>query len=257
MNTEFLRTYGRASRVIHARFPIIIPMIALLIVTGLLELTGLDLAISSLFYDVQTESWPLSDAEPWQSIDEYFVFPGVILGGIATISGLVACIRWQWNDRARAAVLLTWVLIIGPGLLVNASLKPFFSRPRPREVTELGGPKIYQPAFGFGDQIHHNSSFPSGHASIGFFLIAPAFACRKRAWRIGLLSAGLCYGSLMSISRIVQGGHYLSDTIWSLGILYATCWAMATLILAVQYQRTKPFVMAISDDAKQRLRKAA
>ncbi|WP_339746782.1 phosphatase PAP2 family protein [uncultured Rubinisphaera sp.] len=257
MNTEFLRTYGRASRVIHARFPIIIPMIALLIVTGLLELTGLDLAISSLFYDVQTESWPLSDAEPWQTIDEYFVFPGVILGGIATISGLIACIRWQWNDRARAAVLLTWVLIIGPGLLVNASLKPFFSRPRPREVTELGGPKMYQPAFGFGDQVHHNSSFPSGHASIGFFLIAPAFACRKRAWRIGLLSSGLCYGSLMSISRIVQGGHYLSDTIWSLGILYATCWALATLILAVQYQRIRLFVPAVSEDKPQRLRNAA
>ena len=35
-------------------------------------------------------------------------------------------------------------------------------------------------------------------------------------------STGLIYGILMSIARILQGGHFLSDTIWSLGVVLST-----------------------------------
>ncbi len=253
MLQSFVQTYLNAGRITRARIPLAIPLCALLIGTVLLEWSGLDLAISRHFYDAESKSWPLADVDPWQTIDEWFVFPGVIIGVIALFWGLIACLRWRWDNRARAAVVLTWVLLIGPGLLVNGSLKPYFSRPRPREVVELGGVKAYQPAFGFGDKVHFNSSFPSGHASIGFFLITPAFLCRTRRWRWSLLTAGLCYGGLMSLSRIVQGGHYLSDTLWSLGIVYAVAWGVSTLVTAIQIHRIRPLVtetIPLADQAK-------
>jgi len=36
------------------------------------------------------------------------------------------------------------------------------------------------------------------------------------------LSLGLAYGILMSLARIVQGGHFLSDALWSLGVVWLT-----------------------------------
>lgn len=239
MNKSFRENLSRAFRVIHGRFPILVPWVLLLLITLLLEATGSDLAISTLFYDQQSASWPQADQFPWEMIDEWCVFPGVIMGVVATIWGVIALAKWQWNWKSRGAILLTWALVIGPGLLVNGSMKPFFSRPRPREVTQLGGPKTYLPPWGQGEKVHFNSSFPSGHASIGFLMIAPAFVCRKRRARVAWMTFGLLYGGLMSLSRIVQGGHFLSDTLWSLAIVYTTCFGLAVLILAIQLQRIR------------------
>jgi len=36
------------------------------------------------------------------------------------------------------------------------------------------------------------------------------------------LAAGLLYGALMGLARMIQGGHFLTDVIWSGILVYLT-----------------------------------
>ncbi|MCI5160034.1 MAG: phosphatase PAP2 family protein, partial [Candidatus Electrothrix sp. AUS1_2] len=90
-----------------------------------------------------------------------------------------------------------------------------------REVVEFGGEyeftQCWQPGTGGS-----NSSFPSGHAALAFFLMAPWFVLRDRNRRFAeaFLIAGLLFGTLVGIARILQGGHFVSDILWAGGLLY-------------------------------------
>ncbi|MCI5227143.1 MAG: phosphatase PAP2 family protein [Candidatus Electrothrix sp. AX2] len=134
-----------------------------------------------------------------------------------------ACKGWlaPWRKRAIFILLL---LALGPGLVVNVLLKGELGRPRPRQIVEFGGEyqftQCWQPGEGGS-----NSSFPSGHATIAFFLMAPWFILRdekeqkKRYAEIFLLT-GILFGTLVGIARILQGGHFVSDILWAGGLLY-------------------------------------
>ena len=50
---------------------------------------------------------------------------------------------------------------------------------------------------------------------------------RRSAWLRGLVLGGaLAYGSLLGATRIIQGGHFLSDVLWSGSLM---CFLVATL----------------------------
>lgn len=231
MNHHFSSRFYHAARVVSARYPFYLPLAVLLIATLVLRWTNIDLQVSGFFYNAQINQWPLADKNPWEFIDKWCVYPGILLGISALILSSFGLICRQRNRWTQGAFLIAMVFLLGPGLLVNGTMKPAFSRPRPREVVQMGGEQTYEPVFGFGEKTNFNASFPSGHASIGFFLIAPAFLFRrKHRTRQVLLFSGLLFGCIMSLSRIVQGGHYLSDVLWSLGIIYFTAWTVLTLI---------------------------
>ncbi len=235
MSIPYKSRFRHAVRLTVARYPLFTPLVLLCLISVLFRYTNLDVRISSCFYDFESKSWLYADKNPWEFIDEWFVFPGMILGIGSAIVALYGLLRRKKNEWIRGASLIALVLLIGPGLLVNGTLKPVFSRPRPREIIQLGGRQPYQPIFGFGEETDFNASFPSGHASIGFFLISPAFLFRRRnRMRIGIFVGGLLFGSLMGLSRIVQGGHYLSDVIWSLAIVYFTAWVVHALLLSAE-----------------------
>jgi membrane-associated PAP2 superfamily phosphatase len=54
---------------------------------------------------------------------------------------------------------------------------------------------------------------------------------RPRAAALGLV-AGLVAGSILSMQRIVVGAHFLSDCVWSAGIIYLTALASERVISA-------------------------
>ena len=231
----------RAFLVQSSRFPLLLPFLGLLGLTLVLQLTTLDLRLAGLFYSTDQAVWPWQNLPFWKAVDRYCVFPGLVLGVgslIVATHGLI----WRLKEHVyRAALVIGLVFLLGPGLLVNGSLKPTFSRPRPREVVELGGQVAYRPVLGFGDKLYRNSSFPSGHASIGFFLIAPAFTVLHNArWRRTLLLSGLAYGSLMGLSRMVRGGHFFSDVVWSLAILYGTAWVVSLIVFRHELRGAGP-----------------
>lgn len=161
---------------------------------------------------------PIHDAVPWLT--------GLILFGLVgglLLTSLVAALRPQ----RRALFYLLMVLLIGPGLLVNTVFKDQWGRARPAQVQEFGGNAQFSPAWLPSQQCTRNCAFVCGDASVGFYLLAPAFVWRqrRRAW----LAAGLVAGGLLGLMRIAQGGHFLSDVVFSFYVVYFSAWLLARL----------------------------
>ena len=124
---------------------------------------------------------------------------------------------------ARSEPVFALFLVVGPGILVNGVLKPCWNRPRPCNVTDFGGPRPFLPVWQRGHD-ENDASFPSGHAAMGFYLMAPAFVyCRRRPRLAAAFAAlGLCAGAELGLARMVAGGHFPSDVLWSAGTVYFT-----------------------------------
>jgi membrane-associated PAP2 superfamily phosphatase len=79
-------------------------------------------------------------------------------------------------------------------------------------------------------------SFPSGHASVGYFMFSPFFFLRRinKKWAVLFLLSGITYGTLMGTGRMIQGGHFASDVLWAGGFTYLTG---LTLYYAVRFDK--------------------
>jgi lipid A 4'-phosphatase len=115
---------------------------------------------------------------------------------------------------ARRFALITYVsLIVGPGLIVNVGLKEHWGRARPNQV--IREHQTYTPLWQYVANKPSNNSFPSGHASGGFFFGIPLLATRRKKLAI---SVSLLGGFLLGLVRLLEGGHYFSDILMA-GIL--------------------------------------
>ncbi|MEN6457439.1 MAG: phosphatase PAP2 family protein [Thermoguttaceae bacterium] len=175
--------------------------------------------------------WPLKEAQPWQALYRWGVYPAWLLGG----GGAAVCLAgfvWPSLKRWRAAGLFyALLLLLGPGLIVNVLCKPYWKRPRPRdtaEVVRVDGLRPFVPV-GQRGRIHEDRSFPSGHAAMAFYLMAPAFVLYRRRRRLAaaFLILGLTYGSIMGAARIVAGGHFATDVLGACGVIYFTALALS------------------------------
>lgn len=205
-------------------------LVLLVIATGLIAHTGADLKLAAWFY--RNGTWPVGEQFPWKLLYRIDRIPAVLLATgwlVVLVRSYRTAALLQWR---RAAVFMLLVLLLGPGLLVNSVLKEHWGRPRPREVVQLGGTKVFLHPWQPGVD-GQGRSFPSGHSSAAFYLATPWFVYRRRkptvarAWLWG----GLGFGVLMSIARIAQGGHFLSDTLWAFGMVWLTGQILAALLL--------------------------
>lgn len=124
--------------------------------------------------------------------------------------------RFNWSEHfvSRSSIIFLLICaIIGPGLIVNVIFKENFGRARPVQITLFNGTKEFTPAFKMADQCDHNCSFASGHAAMAFYFTAIAYISKRRNTHIYL--TGLAFGSITGLSRIMMGGHFLSDVITS------------------------------------------
>lgn len=113
------------------------------------------------------------------------------------------------------------VVILGIGLIVHSVLKDGMGRPRPRDIAEFSGPTSYVPVFTTSHFCATNCSFVSGHAAVGFSLMSLGMLGVKRR-RHFWFSVGLISGGLIGFVRIAQGGHFLSDIIFSFVAVWLT-----------------------------------
>lgn len=167
--------------------------------------------------------------------------------GRSILAGLVALallgpiltrlMRWQgWEEMAaqclgpwrRAAAVAVLCGVIGPGLVVEVGLKDTVGRPRPVQVTEFGGDQLFHGAFQPGPNPAHHRSFVSSHAAAGFWLLSLGLTCGP-VWRRRWLLIGLVTGSLIGLGRMMQGGHFLSDIIFSFYAVWIPCEIVAAL----------------------------
>jgi membrane-associated PAP2 superfamily phosphatase len=198
------------------------PLLAVAVITATLNVTGADLTIEALFYSPGV-GWPQGNAEPWAFLYQYGNIPAFIIGGLGALAFLLSFFSAKFQPDRKAGLFIVVFLVLGPGLIVNIVFKDHWGRPRPADIVQFGGTETYRPSWNPGvPGLGH--SFPSGHASIGFFIMAPFFVLRRRApgWARRALAAGILYGMLMGLGRMIQGGHFLTDVIWAGCLVYLT-----------------------------------
>jgi lipid A 4'-phosphatase len=191
---------------------------------GLLVLSSLlfnyfpqiDISVTQFFYASQgifpaNDFWLVKGiyhATPW--VGRFaFLFALVVLLFAICFPNRISRRHWR---RASAIVM---VVVLGIGLLVHTLLKDGMGRPRPRDVQIFMGTTDYVPVFVPSQFCQTNCSFVSGHAAVGFALMSIGMLSirkRRRFW----LAIGFMSGGAIGLARIAQGGHFLSDVVFSL-----------------------------------------
>lgn len=209
-----------------------IGVILLLLITATACIAALDwdLQLARRFYR-PGEGFYLGGRQPWRLLYRYGEWPAFLTGAGALLVFLAGFAIPRLMKLRLAALFLALTLVIGPGLVVNVLLKGEWGRPRPRHLAELGGTMAFHQPWQPGPVLR-NASFPAGHPAAAFYLSAPYFLLRRnrprqaRIWLYG----GALFGILMGAARIVQGGHFLSDVLWSAGLVYLTMLLLAALL---------------------------
>jgi membrane-associated PAP2 superfamily phosphatase len=208
------------------------PVLTLLALTALVSLPfvlfpQLDLTVSHLFY-VKGQGFTGSNMAALKAIRE-FGQDALRLAGLAIVVSLLVPLlvdRLSFLIPPRAALFLFTSLVLGPGLLVNGIFKEFWGRARPRNVVEFGGDLTFSGPWELVNYCHSNCSFVSGEASsaiwfMAFAMIAPA------AWRLRSALVALVFAAVMSMNRIVFGGHFLSDVLLA--------WLLTLAVIVICY----------------------
>jgi len=177
----------------------------------------LDLKVSHLYF---MDNKFIYDNEPVVRF-MYHLFAKIHLLYLVIFLSAIAVLSFIKRPHIRRHfIFLTLCLLLGPGVMVNIILKDnSFGRPRPIQIQEFNGKEAFAPAFHHAGTCPKNCSFVSGHASIGFFLITLAWVRQRKIWII----YGIILGAIIGFSRILQGGHFLSDIIfagWSTYFIY-------------------------------------
>ncbi len=189
----------------------------------------IDLTVSSWFYDPASGHWAGDNSVLADSIYglfrylPYFLVPVLLLTvGFSFVPGVME------KSRRRAWVFLLVTLLAGPGILVHNVFKDTFDRARPKNVEQFDGHKTFTPAFVINRTCEKGcNSFVSGHAAMGFWFMALGWVFSSYRW----FTLGLVLGGILSLTRMVQGGHFLSDTLFAGYLCYFTFRLLAGVIL--------------------------
>lgn len=198
----------------------LIPVAILVIGTWLIRNYFWDLKLSGLFYLGNNNWWGMHNAL-CTFMYRYGTIPALVLSIAALGFFIVSFFAYNFYKWRRICLFLILVMLLGPGLLVNGVLKEYWGRPRPRNIIPFGGKYVYEKPLEI-DLSSPGSSFPSGHSAMGFYFFTLYFLVRgkRKKWTALAFIIALLYGFFMGFVRIAQGGHFLSDILWSGGIVY-------------------------------------
>lgn len=202
-----------------------------------------DLKFSNLFFDSEKNIFPLRDALFSQiiyysvrviAVLTFFIslfvviydFNSTFLKNIYSkfFPSFTSKIRGLIKINKRQAMFLLLIILITPGILVHWVMKPMWERARPVNVQEFGGDMNFTNFYHFGVGQDGNS-FPSGHASMAVALLAVVFLVGKERQRKVTIGISI-YAVIASLCRVWQGGHFLTDIIFSAII---TMWTILIL----------------------------
>lgn len=107
-------------------------------------------------------------------------------------------------------LIFIWSSILINTIIVHL-LKNLWGRARPGDVTQLGGDGVFSPWYIISNACSTNCSFVSGDSAVGFSVIVLYFVTQNQKYIV--LSA--FFGLLLGMVRVSEGGHFLSDVIFS------------------------------------------
>lgn len=199
----------------------------------------LDMALAALFYDLESRQF-LSRVHPWLY---YLRYGALWLVAIMVLPPLLAlAVKAIWPRRpllmsGRAIIVLLVTLALGPGIVVNTIFKDNWGRPRPGEVTQLGGDQTFVAWWDARGTCPNNCSFASGDASAAFWTLAPA-ALTPPAWRPVAYAASIAFGLGVGVLRMVFGGHFFSDVVFAGVFVFLVIWLVHGLVYRWPRTRT-------------------
>jgi lipid A 4'-phosphatase len=185
----------------------------------------LDLAIARLFYDPVRHDFPLR-LSPLLGLlrDESMWVVTLLVAPAAFALALKLVLPFtRMLMPARAAVFLVATLILGPGLLVNVALKDHWSRSRPVSVAEFGGSERFVPWWDPRGTCRRNCSYVAGESAGAFWTLAPATLAPPH-WRAAAYAAALAFGAGVGLLRMMFGGHFFSDVVFSGVFVFLIIW---------------------------------
>ena len=134
-----------------------------------------------------------------------FILP--VIGGVFSVRKIYFGHRFCFKE-------IVFILIAGATtlvLVVNVLLKNMWGRARPNDILQFGGNDVFTPWYKFGDSCVSNCSFVSGDASVGFALVVFYFLTKKNIY----IYLSILFGISLGFIRIIAGGHFISDIIFS------------------------------------------
>lgn len=211
----------------------------------------IDLFLSHLFFDKDTCTF--FDNSFTHFFYTYGEWPAFMLGGLALgtfIFSFFLKFLKKWRFGSLALVL---TLVLGSGIIVNGVLKEYWPRPRPKQIKEFGGEysfrPFYQPSFSMKKSGEKQKSFPSGHATMGFYFLSLLLVGRRYKNTFLVYTAfglTLFWGIGLMLVRIMQGGHFFSDTVAAALIM----WEVAFLIDYLVFTKGKDLLSPNAQDLK-------
>lgn len=189
-------------------------LVAAEVVSGA-PLTQLDLHLANWFHTHKHSAW----TAPMLFITEWHRQAGIL--------AMALLLAWRLHARRERYWLLSLILAVPGGMLLNVLLKYTYQRPRPSFEEPLVTLATY--------------SFPSGHASgatLFYGFLAAYLVCTLRggAARTLVLTAAAAMVALVAFSRVYLGAHYLSDVL--AGIAFGSAW-LAVCITAISTLRRR------------------
>lgn len=159
---------------------------------------------------------------------KYGEWAGFVCGGVAC--GLFLLSK-KWR---KPSLVLILTLVLGAGVIINFALKDHWGRPRPKQVIEFGGKHEFRPFYIPNFQPKEpQKSFPSGHVAIGVYYLALCIVAHRLRHRflfwLGVLLT-LFWGGGLFFARIAGGGHFFSDALFSILIMWEVAIAIDWLV---------------------------
>jgi membrane-associated PAP2 superfamily phosphatase len=194
----------------------------------------LDLRISQPFHDVfdikhNQFAWRLY-APLVTARDGGLWIPALLVApAVASVLLKLALPRRKMFVSGSAALFLIATMALGPGLLVNFALKEHWSRPRPIDVTTMGGNQHFVAWWDPRGDCPNNCSFVSGDVSGMAWTFAPA-ALAPPQWRVIAYGGALAVTLAMAALRVMWGAHFFTDVVFAGVFTFLVIWLAYALI---------------------------
>ncbi len=207
---------------------VLIPLLLLCIITPFTQ--KWDLKISHHYYipGQGIDGKGFNSPYPFTLLYTFGTLPALLTFFLSFIILIFSCFSLNWEKWKKPTLLLVLSFSIGSGLMTHAIFKDHWGRPRPKQLKEFGGTQDFRPYYlpNIFNQ-EPSKSFPSGHATMGFYFFSLALVGKRLHlkwlfWAGLIISFGL--GGILSWTRIIQGAHFLTDTLISALIMWCSAY---------------------------------